>query len=154
MPVSILSWSSKKIKRVVRDISAEFIFGQLSGCFEKATWRFLVTDCKSLHDAIHKEGAAPSSTDKRIVIELAIDKSRASEGEADLRWIDARYHVADCLTKHASGKSEEVLQQVVNQAQGRITAEETMLETRREERERERVRPRRFRQEASEGEIC
>ena len=68
-------------------------------------------DCKSLHDAVHKDSAAPSSTDKR----LATVKSRAAEGEADLRWIDARYQIAD--TKHASRKSEEVLQQVINQAQ-------------------------------------
>ena len=106
----------------------------------------LVTDCKSLHDAIHMEGAAPSSTDKRIVLELAIVKSRAAQSEADLRWIDARYQIADKLATHASRKSEEVPQQVINQAQWRITAKETMLETRREER-----RPRRFRQEASEG---
>ena len=92
--------------------------------------------------------------DQRPAIELATVKSRAAEGEADLRWFDARYQIADCLTKHASRKSEEVLQQVINQARWRITAEETMLETRGRERERERERegerPRRFRQEASE----
>ena len=32
--------------------------------------------------------------------------------------------MADCLTKHASRTSEEGLQQVINQAQWRITAEE------------------------------
>ena len=26
----------------------------------------LVTDCKSFYDAIHREGAAPASTDKRL----------------------------------------------------------------------------------------
>ena len=35
----------------------------------------LVTDCKSLYDAIHKEGAAPASTDKKLAIELAKVKS-------------------------------------------------------------------------------
>ena len=83
------------------------------------------------------ERAAPSSTDKRIVLELAIVKSRAAQSEADLRWIDARYQIADKLATHASRKSEEVPQQVINQAQWRITAEETMLETRREERGQE-----------------
>ena len=92
----------------------------------------LVTDCESLHDAVHKEGAAPSSTDKRLAIELATVNSRATEGEADVRWIDARYEIADCLAEHASRKTEGVLQ-----ALWRITAEETMLETGREERERE-----------------
>ena len=60
----------------------------------------LVTDCKSLYEAIHKEGAAPASTDKRSATELAIVKAEAVSGETDLRWIDARYQIADCLTKH------------------------------------------------------
>ena len=55
----------------------------------------LVTDCTILYDAIEKEGAAPSSTDKRFAIELTIVKSRATEGEAYLRWNDARYQIAD-----------------------------------------------------------
>ena len=99
-----------------------------------------MTDCKSLHDAIHKEGAARSSTD-----------IRATEGEADSMWVDARDHIGDSLTKHASRTSEEGLQQVINQAQWRITAVEAMLETRRGEREREREIM--FRQEVSEGGI-
>ena len=45
----------------------------------------LVTDCKSLYDAIHKEGAAPASTDKRLAIELALVKAKAVSGETDLR---------------------------------------------------------------------
>ena len=110
---------------------------RLRGCFAKQPE--LVTDCKSLHDAIHKEGAALSSTDKRLAMELVAVKSRGMEGEADLRWIDAQFQIADCLTKHAPRKSEEVLQQVINQGQWRITAEETMLKTRREEREARKV---------------
>ena len=93
-----------------------------------------VTDCKILYDAIHKEGAAPASTD-RLAIELAIVKAKAGSGETDLRWIDARYQVADCLTKHASRKSEAVLQEILQEAQWRITAEEDMLDRRKRERE-------------------
>ena len=77
----------------------------------------LVTDCKSLYGAIHKEGADPSSTDKRLAIKLAVVKSRTTEGEADVSLIDALCQITDCLTKHASRKSEEVSQQVINQAQ-------------------------------------
>ena len=80
VPVSILSWSSKKIKRVVRSslaaetssmatcveqldwmkilwsqmTTAELFLGQLRGCFAKQR-ALLVTDCKSLYHAIHKE---------------------------------------------------------------------------------------------------
>ena len=96
----------------------------------------LVTDCKSLYDAIHKEGAAPASTDKKLAIELAMVKAKAVSGETDLRWIDARYQIADCLTKHASRKSEAVLQKILQEAQWwRITAEEDMLDRRKQERE-------------------
>ena len=95
----------------------------------------LVTDCKSLYDAIHKEGAAPASTDKRLAIELAIVKAKAVSGETDLRWTDAKYQIADCLTKHASRKSEAVLQKILQEAQWRTTAEEDMLDKRKQERE-------------------
>ena len=95
----------------------------------------LVTDCNSLYDAIHKEGAAPASTDKRLAIELAIVKTKAVSRETDLRWIVARNQIADCLTKHASRKSEAVLQKILQEAQWRITAEEDMLDKRKQERE-------------------
>ena len=103
--------------------------------FLKARPSTLVTECKSLNDAIHKEGAAPASTDKRLAIELATVNAEEVSGETDLRWIDARYQIADCLTKHASGKSETVLQKVLREAQWRITAEENMLDRRKRERE-------------------
>ena len=95
----------------------------------------LVTDCKRFYDAIHKEGAAPASTDKRLAIELAIVKAKAVSGETDLRWIDARYQIADCLT-NASRKSEAVLQKNLQVAQWRIRAEEDMLDRRKRERKR------------------
>ena len=103
--------------------------------FLKARPSILITDCKSLYDAVHKEGAAPASTDKSLATELAIVKAKAVSGETDLRWTDARYQIADCLTKHALRKSETVLQKILNEAQWRITAEEDMLDRRRQERE-------------------
>ena len=96
---------------------------------------FLSPTAKSLYDAIHKEGAAPASTDKRLAIELAMVKAKAVSGETDLRWIDARHQIADCLTKHASRMSEAVLQKILQEAQWRIMAEEDMLDRRRRERE-------------------
>ena len=78
----------------------------------------------------HDVGATDPSTDKRLAIELAMVKAKAVSGETDLRWIDARYQILDCLTKHASRKSETVLQKVLHEAQWRITAEEDMLDRR------------------------
>ena len=68
-----------------------------------------------------------------MAIELAIVKAKAVSGETDLRWIDGRYQIADCLTKHASRKSEAVLQKILQEAQR--TAEEDMLDKRKQERE-------------------
>ena len=82
-----------------------------------------------------EEGAAPAFTDKRLAIELAIVKGKAVSSEIDLRWIDATYQIADCLTKHDSRKSEAVLQNILQEAQWRITAEEDMLDKRKQERE-------------------
>ena len=110
VPVSVLSWQSKKIKRVVRSsLAAEA--SSMSTCQEhldlmRTLWEqmtrsefvledyeqflnarhsILVTDYKSLYDAIHKEGAAQASKDKRLAIELAILKAKAVSGETDLR---------------------------------------------------------------------
>ena len=118
------------------DDDGRVVLGQLRGCFEKQP-ALLVTDCKSLYDASRQEGAAPSSADKRLAIEVAIVKSRATEGEADLRWIDARYQTADASRSMKRYCSETSVR--------RIDAGDTTG------RERERERPRRFRQEASEG---
>ena len=68
-------------------------------------------------------------------VAVAIVKTKAVSGETDLRWIDARYQIADCLTNHASRKSEAVLQKILQEAQWRITAEEDMLDKRKHERE-------------------
>ena len=85
----------------------------------------LLTDCKSFYDALHKEGAAPASTDKRLAIELAMVKATAVSGETDLRWIDARYQIADCFTEHASRKSEAVLQKFCRKHSGELLQKRT-----------------------------
>ena len=62
----------------------------------------LVTDCNSPYDVLRKEGAGPSSTDKRFAIDVTIVKSRATECEADLRWIDARYPHREHLERYCN----------------------------------------------------
>ena len=126
-----LDWMRTMWEQMIR---SEFVLENHEQ-FLTARPSIFVTDCKSLYDAIHKEGAAPASTDKRLAIELAMVKAKAVSGETDMRWIDARYQIADCLTKHASRKSEAVLQKILQEAQWRVTAEEDMLDRRKRERE-------------------
>ena len=121
--VSVLTWQSKKIKRRVVRSSSAAEASSMSTCQEHFDWMrtmweqmthsefvlenyeqflkarpsILATDCNSLHDASQKKGAAPASTDKRLAIELAMVKAKAVSGETDLRWIDARYQIAELL---------------------------------------------------------
>ena len=69
------------------------------------------------------------TNDLRLSLPLPSHEVR---GEADVRWNNARYQIADCLIKHASRNSEEVLQRVIDQAQWRITAEESVQREREE----------------------
>ena len=103
---------------------------RITNIFSRCVPVFFSPTAKVCMTQIHKEGAAPASTGKRLEIELALVKAEAVSGETDLRWIDARYQIADCLTKHASRKSEAVLQKILQEAQWRIIAEEDMLDKR------------------------
>ena len=124
------------------DDDGRVFFGQLRGCSEKAT--SVAGD--RLEESLRRDaqGKRSSIINRQATCEIAIVKTRATEGEADLRWIDARDQIADCLTKHASRNSEEVLQEVINRGVSR-------------ERKRcwrhdgTRERPRKFRQEARKG---
>ena len=108
---------------------------RITSSFSRRVPVFLSPTAKAFMMLYTKTGAAPASTDKRLAIELAIVKAKAVSEETDLRWIDARYQIADCLTKHASRKSEVVLQKILQEAQWKITAEEDMLDRRKRERE-------------------
>ncbi len=156
----MIGWSSRKIKRVVRS-SLEAECSSLATCIEALGWArtlwaemttgrvqlqnheaalkenkaMVCVDCKSLYDALIKEGAAPNSADRRLAIELAICKRRLVDGDIDIRWIDSRYQMADCLTKHASAKSEEVLLKVLTSGRWRVTSEQSQLEVRAKERQ-------------------
>ena len=173
-PVSILSWSSKKIKRVVRSslaaetssmgtcmeqlewmrslwshmTTAEFSKNNYEGAFEKQP-ALLVANSTSLCDAIHKRGAAPSSADLRFAIELEFVKSRAMEGEADFLWIGART-VPDCRQSHEA-RIEEVRRGVATRSRSSGVADHRRGNHAGDTTGRERETPRRFHQEASEG---
>ena len=74
LPKEHLDWMRTMWEQMTR---GDFV---LENCEQFLTARpsILVTDCKSLYDAIHKEGAAPASTDKRLAIELAVFKAKGS----------------------------------------------------------------------------
>ena len=72
--------------------------GRLQWCIEKATSAVGDRLQESVRRDSQEWSRAPSSTDKRLATELPIVKSRATEGEADLRWIERA--LPDCRLPH------------------------------------------------------
>ena len=122
-PVSPLTWTSKKIARVVRStLSAEAF--SMSGSVDRLGWMRLlwgtlnvpdfcwrepirgfqmlhsatiVTDCKSLYDLVSRT-AMPSCEEFRTTLEVLLIRERCQE-HCVFRWIPTSLQVADALTK-------------------------------------------------------
>lgn len=122
-PVSPLTWSSKKINRVVRStLSAEafsmsrsvdqlgwmrLLWGTLAisdfnwrqplEAFPKMHPAAIVTDCKSLYDLVSRT-AMPSCEEYRTTLEVLLIRERCLE-HCVFRWIPTSLQLADALTK-------------------------------------------------------
>ena len=122
-PISPLTWSSKKIARVVRStLSAEafsmsrsvdklgwlrLLWGSLN--IHEFNWReppkgfhqlpkaTIVTDCKSLFDLVTRT-AMPSCEEYRTTLEVLLIRERCQE-HCRFRWIPTNLQLADPLTK-------------------------------------------------------
>ena len=122
-PISSLTWTSKKIARVVRStLSAEAF--SMSGSVDKLGWMRLlwgvinvdnfnwreplkgfqqlplatiVTDCKSLYDLVSRT-AIPSCEEFRTTLEVLLIRERCQE-HCSFRWIPTSLQLADALTK-------------------------------------------------------
>ena len=122
-PVSPLTWSSKKINRVVRStLSAEafsmsrsvdqlgwmrLLWGTIA--IDNFDWRkppeafkllppaAIVTDCKSLYDLVSRT-AIPSCEEYRTTLEVLLIRERCLEHCA-FRWIPTSLQLTDALTK-------------------------------------------------------
>ena len=109
-----------------RGVIAECLSGDGLGILEVDTAKELmpivaVTDCRSLYDAVQKEGMK-LPTDKRLGLELAALKDMLHEetdecasytqmGSIPLRWLPTEVRLADALTKEMNG---EVLQRAIS----------------------------------------
>ena len=122
-PLSPLSWSSKKIPRVVRStLSAEayamskavdmlgwmralwgvvhiagFKWQQPLQGYRQLNRAAIITDCKSLFDLVTRL-AMPSCEEFRTTLEVLLIKERCSENTT-FRWVPTTLQAADCLTK-------------------------------------------------------
>ena len=125
---SLLSWQSKRLKRVVRSsLAAESL--AMSDCVDAAIFIAsmyksimygdqcskcipieIVTDNRSLHDALYSKKFV---TEKRLRIDIAAVKESLINGNiSKITWVNANKQLADCLTKEGapSYKLIEVLQ--------------------------------------------
>ena len=148
-PISPLTWSSKKIARVVRStLSAEaysmsnsvdrmgwmrllwgvinvdqFDWRQPKVCFKQLPVATVVTDCKSLFDLVSRN-AMPSCEEYRTTLEVLLIRERCSE-HCHFRWIPTALQVADALTKPMD---PVLLRQVLECGSFQLFDEDTSLE--------------------------
>ena len=105
-----ITWQSRKIRRVCKSTlaaeswamieaveSCELVQTQLGEIMQSKKLDVIVmTDCKSLHDAIH---TSKNVDDKGLRIPIACLRQRVNEGEMTVRWISTKKQLADCMTK-------------------------------------------------------
>ena len=126
-PVTLVSWRSHRVKRVVASASAPEAMGLseviAQGDWVRALWSEVVlglslrewrerkdvpilishTDSKGTYDHLHSETIGPSK-DRSSAIDLAIIREDLSRPQMFLRWVDGKAQVADALTKlHGDG---------------------------------------------------
>ena len=159
-PVTLVSWRSHRVKRVVASVSAADAMALseaiAQGDWMRALWSEVVlglslresreqgkvpplisvTDSKGNYDHLHNETIGPSE-DRRSTIDLAIIGEGLQRPRTFLRWVDGKGQEADALTRlHADG---DLLRTVCRQAfTVLVEAPEVTAARRQEKMERER----------------
>ena len=123
VPVTLVSWRSHRVKRVVASTSATEAMGLseaiAQGDWIRAQWSEVVLglslrewreqekvprltsvrDSEGNDDHLHNETVGPSE-DRRSAVDLAIVREHLRRPRMFLRWVDGEAQVADALTKH------------------------------------------------------
>ena len=148
-PISPLTWTSKKIARVLRSTLSAEAFA-MSNSVDRLGWMRLlwgtiniahfdwkdakrgfhslpkaviVTDCKSLFDLVSRT-AIPSCEEFRTTLEVLLIRERCSE-DCSFRWIPTSLQVADALTK---AREPLLLRQVLSTGSFQLYDETESLE--------------------------
>eukprot|EP00971_Amphidinium_carterae_P173221 3434410-Amphidinium_carterae.3 len=125
-PFSIISWKSHKQRRKASStLGAETIAASeglsaldwtrtlfeecTRGDFSLSEWErsvasrpaTLLTDCKSVYDALNQLWCSSAKTDKRLSIDLAIKRESLSRDSSRMRWIETHQQLADSITKNS-----------------------------------------------------
>ena len=112
-----ISWASKRIKRVARStlsaetlaavdaVDAAFLIATIFGEILNLNLPMsidLVTDCKSLLDAVNTTNLV---SDRRLRVDIAALRQMVEKGEVNFHWIDSSMQLADGLTKKGASKA-------------------------------------------------
>ena len=97
----------------------------------------IVTDAKSVYDALTASHNANSSTDKRTCIDLAIIREYLRRHNGCIRWIDGTVQLADSLTKFMTA---DFLRSVIARGSYQLQAEFDTLNLRHKAKEEKRQR--------------
>ena len=160
VPMSIVQWRSGKVRRVcVSTLAAETLslvdglnhlewarcFWEeiVQGGFRLRQWEQIVAkrpftaavDAKSVYDHLSKPTAGQGK-DKRAAIDLQCAREIFERDGSRLRWIDARYQIADDLTKLQNG---DLIRAAMREGTATLVAEEHALQRRERERARRRT---------------
>ena len=93
--------------------SAELVQAQLCEVTHSPKMDIVVmTDCKSLHDALH---TSKNVDDKGLRIPMACLRQRVCNNEMRVYWISTKLQLADCLTK--AGAPTQPLREVLSTGQ-------------------------------------
>lgn len=87
----------------------------------------LVTDAKSVYDALVNSSGCHTTTDRRTSIDLAIIREYLRRHNGCIRWVDGKLQLADSLTKHMSS---DFLRSILNKGCYQLRAEFDQLSLR------------------------
>ena len=94
--VGVLDWLRVFFEEVT---NKRFVLNQWEEWISKRP-AILLTDCKSVYDALNQQWTSGSKCDKRTTIDLAIIRDVLSRDMSRVRWIDTRMQLADSMTKN------------------------------------------------------
>ena len=88
----------------------------------------ILTDCKSVYDALSQAWTSSSKSDKRTSIDLALIRETLRRDSSQVRWIDTKNQLVDSMTKKSA--SADLLRRVMLAGKYQIMEERDALDLR------------------------
>ena len=95
---------------------------------------FGITDCKSLHDAVHSVSSPSKVEDKRVAIDLAIIRQAVERTGMKVRWCPTELMLADSLTKDSADPAD-LLRAALQCGEYQLAPEASVLAQKKQQRD-------------------